>query len=145
MERTKLGISATLMGVILCLLGWFGGYVIVGIAVGYVLLKEDNAQIRRQAVKVLAVMLMFSVVSYVLGLPGDVMSVLYHLMSMFGIHEGYSNFVNELMNFLSVAWNLCRSVVFLLMAANAASNKEFKVPVVDALLDKYMPEETPAE
>lgn len=145
MERTKLGIPATLMGVALCLLGWFGGYVIVGLAVGYVLLKEENAQLRRLAVKVLAVMLTFSAVSYVLGLPGDVVGILYQLLNVLGIYEGYSNSITGLMNLLSGVWSLCRTLVFLLMAANAASNKEFKVPVVDALLDKYMPEETPAE
>lgn len=138
MEKTKLGIPVTLAAVAMCLLGWFGGLVIAGIFAGYILLQEENTSLRRLAVKVLAVMFLFSTVSYLLGLPNDVMHVLYSLLNVVGIDGIYVEFVSELTNFLSNVWSLLRTVVFLLMAANVASGKDFKIPVVDNLLDKYM-------
>ena len=42
MEKTKLGISVALAAAALYFLGLFGGYIITGIAVGYVLLREES-------------------------------------------------------------------------------------------------------
>lgn len=49
--KTKLGISAGMMGAILYFTALFGGYVPLFIAAGYVLIKEENTFVRKAAFK----------------------------------------------------------------------------------------------
>lgn len=137
MEKAKIGIPVTLLGAIMCLLGYYGGYVVTGIAVGYILLVEENQQLKKMAVKVLAVMLCFSVLSTLLYLIPSFLGVIESLIRLFdsGYYMGdYYRFFE----FPNSVLSLLKTILFLLMGVNALQGKQTKVPVVDQLLDKYM-------
>ena len=137
MEKTKLGISVALTAVVVTLLGYYGGYVIGGIAIGYVLLQEQNEWLKKHALRVLALMLSFSVASTLLWLIPDVLNLFYSFMELFNVHI-YINVVNSCFNFLGNVLSLLKTVVFVLLAYSAFTQKEFKVPVGDKLIEKVL-------
>ena len=137
MEKTKLGISVALTAVVVTLLGYYGGYVIGGIAIGYVLLQEQNEWLKKHALRVLALMLSFSVASTLLWLIPDVLNLFYSFMELFNVHI-YIKVVNSCFNFLGNVLSLLKTVVFVLLAYSAFTQKEFKVPVVDKLIEKVL-------
>ena len=118
MEKTKLGISVALTAVVVTLLGYYGGYVIGGIAIGYVLLQEQNEWLKKHALRVLALMLSFSVASTLLWLIPDVLNLFYSFMELFNVHI-YINVVNSCFNFLGNVLSLLKTVVFVLLSAVA--------------------------
>lgn len=142
MEKTKLGIPVTLMAAIVCLLSYYGGYVIAGVLVGYVLLVEENVSLKRLAVKVLAILLTFSLISTVIYLIPNILSLIQSLIYIFDEYayseEFYSNGFNRFIDFVSSALSLLKTVLFLLMSGFALAGKELKVPVLDKFLDKHL-------
>ena len=136
MEKSKLGIPVTLLAGLTCLLGLYGGYIITGILVGYVLLKEEDLWLKKFCVKILALMLAFSLASTVLGLIPDLMHLMYSFLEIFNVHI-YLSFIHNVFNFFGSILSLGKVVLFLVMAFFAVTNKSFKIPVVDPFLDKH--------
>ena len=56
MEKTKLGISVSLMAAAVYLLGLLSGYTVTILLVGYILLKEEDMWLKKQSVGALALM-----------------------------------------------------------------------------------------
>ena len=142
MEKTKLGIPVTLMAAIVCLLSYYGGYVIAGIVVGYVLLVEENVSLKRLAVKVITLLLAFSLLSTVIYLIPNIISMGRSLVYVFDEYaysdSFYNNGFNRFIEFLSSVLSLLKTVLFLLMGGFAVAGKELKIPVLDKLLDKHL-------
>ena len=63
MQRTKIGISAGLLGAEIYFTGLFSGYLIPIILTFYVLWFEENGWLRRTAVKAVSVMILFSMIT----------------------------------------------------------------------------------
>ena len=144
MEKTKIGISVALMSAIVCLLGYYGGYTVAVLVLGYVLLVEQSAALKRLAVKVLAVMLAFSLLNTLVGLIPDIVSLFRSLIYIFDEYffvENYDNWLDRLFNFLYSVIALVKMVVFLLMGIHALAGKEVKVPVLDKALNKLFNEQ----
>ena len=137
MEKTKLGISVSLFAAVAALLGLYGGYVIVGILLGYVLLKEENAWLKNFCVKVGFLMLAFSVASTAINLVPNMFGLLYDFLGIFGVNF-YLSFVGSFFGFLSSILSALKPVVFILLALCGLMNKEIKIPVVDKFLSKHL-------
>lgn len=142
MEKTKLGIPAALMAAIICLLSYYGGYVIAGVMVGYVLLVEESESLKKLALKVLAILLTFSVINTVLYLIPNVMSTIRSLIYVFDEYayseEFFGNGISRFVDFLSNLLSLVKTVLFLLLGYFSLTGKEFKIPVLDDLFDKLL-------
>ena len=142
MEKTKLGIPVALMAAMVCLLGYYGGYVVAAIVVGYVLLAEENALLRRLAAKVLAMLLAFSLINTAIYLIPNILSLFRTLIYVFNEYafseDYYNNWYNRLVDFVSSALSLLKTVLFLLMGGMSLFGKELKIPVLDEFLDKYL-------
>ena len=137
MEKSKLGIPVTLLAGAACLLGLYGGYIILGILVGYVLLKEEDLWLKKFCVKVLALMLAFSLASTVLGLIPDLLHILYSFLEIFRVNI-YLSVIHNIFNLFGNALSLLKVVLFLLLALTAFTGKNIKIPVVDPFLDKHI-------
>ncbi len=142
MEKTKLGVPATLMAAVLCLLGCYSGYLLTFIVAGYVLLKEENAFLKRMAVKVVTVLLTFSLLSTAIHFIPNILSLARSLVYVFDEYvyseEFYNNFFNRFIDFLSQLLNLADTILLLAMAYFCAIGKELKIPVLDKFLDKHL-------
>lgn len=137
MEKTKLSIPTTVLAAIACLFALYGGYVITGILVGYVLLVEENAWLKKFCVKILALMLIFSLASTALNLIPNLLELLNSLLRIFDDYIDLNTIYN-IFGFFTSALSLFKTVVFILIGIFALTGKAVKIPVVDPLVDKYM-------
>ena len=137
MEKSKLGISVALLSAICWLLGYYGGYVAAALAIGYVLLKEENAWLKKSVLKLLVLMLTFSLASTVIYLLPTVLNLLYSFLEIFNVHF-YLSFIDRIMNFISNIVSFVKLVLFMSVAILPLLGKEVKLPVVDDLLNKLL-------
>ncbi len=136
MEKTKLGISAGLLLAISYLLGLYSGYLITGLLVAYVLLKEEDLDLKKGVLGVLALMLAFSIAGTVLSLIPNLFSLLTSFLEIFTVHF-YFGFIHNFFDFLRSILNLAETIAFLLLGLLALTGKQVKLPVIAPLVDKF--------
>ena len=137
MNKTKLGISVGLMAALLWLLGYFAGYTVIAIAVGYVLLVEENGWLKKQALRVIGLMLLFSLVSVVINAIPSLLELWYSIRNLADKYTHYED-VHKVFNLLSNILSLVKTWTFVIMGVLMLFGKNFKVPVVDSLIDKLV-------
>ena len=137
MEKTKLGISVALAVAVLYFLGFYGGYVIVGVAVGYILLKEEHAGLKKEALRVLLLMILFSLLGTAVNLIPSVLNVISSLLEVINVHV-YFSFFHRVFDLLGGVLSLAKTAVFVLLGLCGIFRKNVNIPVVDALIGKYM-------
>ncbi len=135
MEKAKLGIAYNVLAAIVCLLGYYGGYVITGIFTIAVLFTEENPWLKKYCVKTLLLMLVFSLLYTVLGLIPDIMSIVYSGAGIVGFNL-YFGAVESFFSLLRQIVDLGEMVLFILMAIFALAKKNFKLPVIEKLVNK---------
>lgn len=135
MEKTKLNIPVAIVAAAAWLLGLYGGYVITGILIGYVLLKEENLWLRKNCLRVLILMLTFSVASTAINLLPNLLELLYSFLRIFKVNF-YLDFVHSVFNLFYSVISLIKTLLFLLLGITAAMNKDFKLPVLDPFIEK---------
>ena len=137
MEKSKLGISVCLLAAVVCLLGFYGGYVITGLVVGYILLKEENVWLKKLSVKVVLVMLVFSLLSTLIGLLPNLENLICSFVQIF-TPDFYGSFIDRVFNFLYNVLSILKTVVFLLRGYSALTEKNVTIPVLDDLVNKLL-------
>ncbi len=135
MEKAKLGIAYNVLAAIVCLLGYYGGYVITGIFTIAVLFTEENPWLKKYCVKTLLLMLVFSLLYTVLGLIPDIMGIVYSGAGIVGFNL-YFGAVESVFSMLRQIVDLGEMVLFILMAIFALAKKNFKLPVIEKLVNK---------
>ncbi len=134
MEKSKLGISIGLLSAITFLSGYAGITAMV-LVVGYILLREENMTLKKNAVSTVVLYLVFLVLSMCIGALDNVLSFLDFGNWMYKI--GFSIYSNALISKLNVIVYLAEKVVFGLLALFALSGKEVKLPFVDKFVEKH--------
>lgn len=135
MQKTKLGISAALFGAVVCFSGLFSGYLLVFLLTAYILLMEENVWLKKTAVKTVAVLMVFSLLSAVLGLIPDLISV---ISSIFNIFNG-SFSIRILSSIISAARSILgflETLLLLGLGFKALNQGTIKIPMIDKLVDK---------
>ncbi len=135
MEKAKLGIAYNVLAAIVCLLGYYGGYVITGIFTIAVLFTEENPWLKKYCVKTLLLMLVFSLLYTVLGLIPDILGIVYSGAGIVGFNL-YFGSVESVFSMLRQIVDLGEMVLFILMAIFALAKKNFKLPVIEKLVNK---------
>ena len=134
MEKTRLGITISLMGGALYFIGLMGMTPLI-IAAGYVLIMEGNQWLRRVAVKAVAVVLFFVILSHIISLIGESSSLLNNIVMLF---NGTINLAT-LNRIISIARNiimLIQTLVLLLLGFKAMKMGDVRVGAVDKAIDK---------
>ena len=135
MEKTKIGLSVAIMGAIVFLTALFGGYTPLLLVAGYILIAEENTQLKKTAVTAFLILLTFSAVNFVIGLLPDVQSILLSLLNIFGINDIYLSFINNIANFLYSVVSLLKDLVFIFLAGLSLLKKPLKLSFIDKLFD----------
>lgn len=135
MQKTKLGISAALLGAAIYFCGLFSGYLLVFLLAGYCLLMEENVWLKKAAVKAVAVMLIFSLLSAVIGLIPDVIGVISSIFNIFG--GSFSiGFLSNLVYAVNRILDLLQTLLLLGLGLKALNQGTLPVPFVDKLVNK---------
>ncbi len=137
MQKTRLGITVGLMGAALYFSGLFGGYVITIILAGYVLLCEENAWLKKAAVKTVAIMMGFSLLGSLIYLIPNAIGVIDSVLNVFGGNL-YLAFVSNIIDVLDKVLVLAEKLLFIILGLKAFNQGNISVPVVDKLINKYM-------
>lgn len=137
MQKTRFGITVSLLGAAIYFMGLFGGYLITALLTAYVLLFEENEWLKKSAVKAVALMVVFSILSVLIYLIPNVINFIDNVVGIFG-GSFYINFVSSLANTASSAIDIVEKVLFIGLGIKALNQGNIAVPVVDKLIDKYM-------
>ncbi|MFV0400495.1 MAG: hypothetical protein ACK5LX_07740 [Oscillospiraceae bacterium] len=137
MEKTKLGLSVGLMAALLYFSGLLNVLVVFLIG-GYILLREDNAWLRRAAVKGMLVVALFAVATSLVGILGDLFSIISSFLN--GLPgDRYFNlrFPLGLDSILRYAIAIIRCILLTILGVSALNKKDFTAGPVDGMIDKH--------
>lgn len=137
MQKTRLGISVGLLGAALFLSCLSGGYTVVIILAGYILLFEENAWLKRATVKGVALMFGFAVLSAVINLIPNAITFIDSIFNVFG-GNFYIAFVSNIIDVINNALSIIEKLLFIVLGLKAFNQGTVKIPVVDSLVNKYM-------
>lgn len=137
MKKTKLGISVAMFGMLVCLLAGFGGYVVLGIALGYVLLVEDNLWLRRNTIKICLLVLITDFLCVMLGLVPDTISFIDGVLNIFKGSLHFSK-LNEVIRVLQSGIGLIQKTILVLIAVRSINQGTVRIKFIDNLLDKHI-------
>lgn len=135
--KTKLGVSVGLLGAAIYFGYLFSGYTVLILIAGYVLLKEENAWLKKSAVKAVALAVCFSLAHCIVGLIPDGIGVLSNLTNLIGKPFGIS-IINKLVTLLNSIISILKTIIFLLLGLQALSQKDFPVSFIDKTVEKNM-------
>lgn len=136
MQKTKLGISIGLTGAAMYFLGAIS-IIPAFLLAAYVLLMEDNDWLKKSAVKMMAIVIVFGALSVGVDLVQDVFGV---LRGIVGIFADYAN-VRVPLNLDTIAEYIiafCKSLLLILMGFKALTMGTMKVGFLDKIISKHM-------
>ena len=136
MEKTKLGITIKLFGGALYFIALIGLTPLVIVA-GYALIMEENEWLKRVAVKAVAVVLFFAILTNIVGLLTDSTSFLNNLVLLF---NGTINLatINRIAAMLRTIISALQTISLLLLGFRAMNMRDAAVGSVDRTINKNM-------
>lgn len=137
MQKTRLGISVGLLGAALFLSCFFGGYTVAIIIAGYILLFEENAWLKRATVKGVALMFGFAVLSSVINVIPNAITLIDRIFKVFG-GNFYINFFSNVVDVVNNAIGIIEKLLFIVLGIKAFNQGTIKISVIDSLVNKYM-------
>lgn len=137
MKKTRLGISIGLLGAGIYFASFFSGYLCAVLLAGYVLLFEENRWLRRSAVKAVVLLVFFSLLTAVLNLVPNTISVIDNVAGIFGAYFSLAA-LTELISALTGVLSILEKVLFILLGLKALKQGTVVIPPVDKLITTYM-------
>ena len=137
MQKTKLGISVGTLCAAIYFTGIFGGYVTAVFLAGYVLLVENNEWLRKNAVKAIVLMIIFSIVTAIINLIPDAISCVEHIMSAMGLVFS-ENCLSNLIAAITSVIDICQKLLFIILGTKALYQGTIHIPSVDRFINKYV-------
>ena len=138
MDKTKLGISQGMLGAIVYFSAALLGYISLFIIGGYILLVEKTGWLKKCVVKAVVIMLIYTLLSTVIGIIPQVFGLGGGEASLFGSYYLYLTGVYSIVAVILVVLNLVRIGLFIALGIKALNEKTIRIPVVDRLIDAYM-------
>lgn len=139
MLKTKLGVSIALVGAAMYFLGAISFTPAVLLA-GYVLIAEENEWVKRQAAKMIGVVVLFGLLSIAVGWIDDVVGVLNIIVRWFN-SDVYLSVPASLTSLFRYIISIAKEVLLLVMGFRALGMKNVKIGLIDKPLDKFMSSE----
>lgn len=134
MNKTKLGITIGLAGAAIYFLGLFNGVIAFLFAI-YVLAFEENGWLKKQAVKMMALLLGFVILQVGLGCVDKVVTIINYILRWLPISLQVSAPLN-LTSLLSTALYLLEDILLIVMGWSAWSFRSVNIRFLDNLVDK---------
>jgi uncharacterized membrane protein len=136
MGKTKLGVSVELLAAAVFFVALFGGYTPVLLVAGYILLVEENAWLKKAAIKSVALLTAISLITYVIGLVPDVFDWLSSFLRLIGLNISFS-IISSIVYLFTSAIAIVKILFFVLSGVKALKGETVAISSLDAMLDKY--------
>ena len=137
--KTKLGVSVGLAAAGVYILAVLGNYTAILLAVGYIFLMEEDAWLKKSALKALATMLFFSFLLSLLGLVPDAFKWIGTALSVINVNDG-TRTITAFWSLITQTIDIFKTCIFLALAFKSLNQSTITVPVVDELLNKHFDE-----
>lgn len=137
MQKTKLGVSVGFLGAALFFCCYFGSYIVPVLLAGYILLFEENAWLKKTAVRGLSLMIGFSLLYAVIGLIPNVITFVNSICYVFG-GSFHISVITNIISVVNRGLEIVEKVLFILLGLKAFHQGTIKIPVIDPIVDKYM-------
>lgn len=133
MEKTKLGLSAGLMGTIAFLCGYMG-FTLLALVCGYILIREESQELRKNASYAIVLAVAFALLSLAISTLQSLLSTINvnSWMSESGVYNVIRIILSTCMNIIGLA----EKIVFGVLAVFCALGKSRKIAFLDKFLAK---------
>lgn len=139
MLKTKLGVSIALVGAAMYFLGAIS-FIPAVLLAGYVLIAEENEWVKRQAARMIGVVVLFGLLSIAVGWIDDVVGILNIIVRWFN-KDAYLSVPANLTYLVQYIISIVKEVLLLVMGFMALGMKNLKLAPIEKLLDKFMSNE----
>lgn len=136
MERTKLGITVSILASCMYFLPIFGGYTPTILLAGYILLVESNIWLRRVSVKALVVVIGFDLIYVAINLMPEILESVQEFLQIFDYDFEYQK-VNLVIITLKNIIGLVKTVTLLCLGYKALRQEEVRVSFADRILNRH--------
>lgn len=142
MQKSKLGVSVGVLASLLFFANLFNnaktfvylGSLITILIAGYILIAENNAWLRKTAVKAVALTVFFALIPGILNLVPSIADVINEIIGLFGgsLYIGFTyKAISAIVSLLSVV----ERILFIILGVLAFSEKSVKLAEVDKLTE----------
>ena len=137
MQKTRLGITAGAVGAAAYLAGFFGGYIIVILISGYVLIFEENAWLRRCVVKAAVILLFFTFLIGCINIIPDILDAISNFSSILGMSFTIPILYNVI-SFITSILTVFEKILILGLGIKATRQETIVIPFFDSKVSEYM-------
>ena len=136
--KTKLGISAGLLGAAVFFLALVGGWIPTILVAGYILLFEANDWLKNCAVKAVAVITFFALVSAVVGFVPNIITLIDDVANLF--NETFSiAFISKIVTLINTVLTIAEKLLLLAMGFKALHHGTVGFGIIDKLIARHTP------
>lgn len=136
MNKTKIGITIGLAGAAVYFLGLYSS-VLAFLFVVYILAFEENGWLKKQAVKMAALILGFAILQTGLGCVDKIVSIINYILRWFPVSWQVSVPLN-LTSLLSTALSLTEDILLIVMGWSAWRFQSVNIRFLDNIVDKNL-------
>ncbi len=135
--KAKAGMAVGLLAAGMAFLGMFSVVALVIVA-AYVFLKEEDTWLRKAAVRAVGVVVLFAIVTGLLGVFFDVFRVINNSIGLFKNPLSALYTVTDVETILLYIINGIETIVLFILGIFSLSMKSIRIPFVDKMIDKHM-------
>jgi len=136
--KTKLGISVALLGTAVYFLALVSSWVPTVLVAGYILLFETNEWLKTSAIKAVAVIIFFGVLSAIIGLIPNAITLVDNVFSIFNGNFTLA-FVSKIVTLINTILNIAQKLLLLALGFKALHQGTVGFGIIDKLIARHMP------
>lgn len=136
--KTRLGISVGMAAAATYFAALFGGYTVLTLFVGYILLVETNPWLRKTAVKAFVVCLLFSLINLVFGIIPGALNMVWDLLNIFEVNTSWMYKISTIMNLFQTIINSLRTILLLVLGFMSFNQSTIPLGPIDNMIHKHM-------
>jgi hypothetical protein len=135
-EKTKLGITVGLLGAAIFFLGLINLIALIIVA-GYVLLFETNEWLKRSAVKAVAIVIGFALISVLISFGNDIFGFFNSFFDL--AHSSFRfGYPLKLNDFISTLASAVEKLIFLVLGIKALKQESISIEMIDKIVNRNM-------
>ena len=136
--KTRLGISVGMAAAATYFAAIFGGYTVLTLFVGYILLVETNPWLRKTAVKAFIICLLFSLINFIIGIFPTVLGTAGDVLSILEVDVHWMYMINNIFYTFQSLINGLRNILLLVLGFMSFNQSTIPLGPIDNMIHKHM-------
>ena len=136
--KTRLGISVGMAAAATYFAAVFGGYTVLALFVGYILLVETNPWLRKTAVKAFVICLLFSLINFVIGIFPSILGTAGDVLNIFEVDTYWMYKITNIFYILQSFISGIRNILLLVLGFMSFGQSTIPLGPIDSMIHKHM-------